>query len=91
MPTALVDSKGHLTPAGLTALARAPVGKGPGELAAHVASCARCQEGLLAGAVVGTVPRPERRAPPPPWRIWVILLAGLAALFAVLFATQALR
>lgn len=91
MPPALVDLKGHLTPAGLSALARAPVGKAPSDLAAHVASCPRCQEGMLAGAVVGTAPPRERRAPPPSWRIWVVFVAGLAALFAILFATRNLR
>ena len=91
MPPSLVDLKGHLTPAGLAALARAPVGKAPSELAAHVASCPRCQEGMLAGAVLGTAPPRARKTAPPAWRVWMVLLAGLAALFAILFATRHLR
>ncbi len=88
MPPSLVDRQGHLTPAGLAALTSAPPGKAPKELAAHVASCASCQERILAGSAAGAR---ERRPPPPPWRIWVVLGAGLLLLVSVLVTIQRLR
>lgn len=91
MPPSLVDRQGHLTPVGLAALASAPPGKAPKELAAHVASCASCQERILAGPAVGAPVRRERRPPPPPWRIWVVLGAGLLILLSLLVTIQRLR
>jgi hypothetical protein len=81
---ALLDQRGCLTPAGLAALARAPIGRGPAELAAHLASCARCQERMLAS---GAGPRPApssapRRKP----RLWLGLLLAAAALVLALAA-----
>ena len=48
--TALVDSRGCLTPAGMAALEQAPPGQAPPELAQHLAGCARCQGRLLAAS-----------------------------------------
>jgi hypothetical protein len=81
---ALFDPRGCLTPAGLSALARAPIGRGPAELAAHLASCTRCQERMLAS---GAGPRPApssapRRKP----RLWLGLLLAAAALVLALVA-----
>jgi hypothetical protein len=81
---ALFDQRGCLTPAGLLALARAPIGRGPAELAAHLASCARCQERMLAS---GAGPRPAtssapRRQP----RLWLGVVLAAAALILALAA-----
>jgi hypothetical protein len=43
----LLDPRGCLTGAALAALARAPVGQAPPEIAAHLAGCPRCQDRLL--------------------------------------------
>ena len=81
---ALFDQRGCLTPAGFAALARAPIGRGPAELAAHLASCARCQERMLA---IGAGPRPApssvpRRKP----RLWLYVVLAAAALILALAA-----
>jgi len=82
----LRDFKGCLTAEGFRALAQAPPGQAPAELAAHLTGCARCQDRLLAGATTTGAPPPprERRLPPPPWRLWVVVVA------AVLLALSAL-
>ena len=81
---ALLDARGCLTPAGFAALARAPVGRGPAELAAHLASCARCQQRMLAG---GAAPRsaPSSASPRKP-RLWLGVALGLAALLLAMAA-----
>jgi hypothetical protein len=56
--SALVDPRGCLTPAGMAAVQRAPVGGTPAELAQHLATCARCQARLLAAAA-GHPGRPD--------------------------------
>ena len=87
---ALVDQRGCLTPAGFEAFARAPVGRGPAELAAHVASCPRCQERMLAGAA-GARPSStavRRRKP----RLWIgvglAVVAFVLALAALILAAR---
>ena len=80
----LRDDKGCLTPAGLLAVQAAPVGKAPLELAGHVASCARCQERLLAGGILALVTR-TRKEPPPPWRIAVVIVAIILLVVSLLF------
>jgi hypothetical protein len=88
---ALVDGRGCLTAAGFAVLSRAPVGRAPADLAAHLAGCARCQERMLAGgAPARPAPRsPGRRAP----RLWLgvgfALLALLLALGALILAGRA--
>jgi hypothetical protein len=81
---ALVDGRGCLTPAGFAALTRAPVGRAPADLAAHLASCSRCQERMLAGGTSAGRPSstPSRRRPP---RLWL----GLALAFAALLLAVA--
>ncbi len=79
---ALVDARGCLTAAGFAALSRAPVGRAPADLAAHLAGCVRCQERMLAGgAVVRPAPAAApRRAP----RLWLgVVLAFVALLLAL--------
>jgi hypothetical protein len=88
---ATLDLRGHLTAAGLAALAAAPMGRAPAELAAHVASCALCQERVLAGSVEPAGVRSERREPPPAWRLWVTLAAILLALISMLTMMQRIR
>jgi len=81
---ALVDARGCLTPAGFAALARAPVGRAPGDLAAHLAGCPRCQERMLAsgGAARPAPASRPRRAP----RLWLGLVLAFAALLLALGA-----
>jgi hypothetical protein len=83
---ALLDERGCLTAEGLGVVAAARPGTVPPELAAHVASCARCQRRLLSGPEAGFQPEARRTQAPPPWRIIVVLGAcvALAALAAVL-------
>ena len=85
MSAALVDIRGCLTEAGFRALERAAVGKAPAELAAHLAACPRCQDRMLSGRrAPGEAPHAERRTPPPPWRLW--LMVGFMILLLVMFA-----
>jgi len=78
---ALLDDRGCLTARGLAALARAPVGQAPSELATHLAGCARCQERLLAsGRERDPVPKPAPKAYRNVALVIVALLAGLIAL-----------
>jgi len=80
---ALVDGRGCLTPAGFAALSRAPVGRVPANLAAHLASCARCQERMLAGGTSAVRPSPASSPPRKP-RLWLgVALAFAALLLAV--------
>jgi hypothetical protein len=80
----LVDARGCLTPAGFAALARAPLGRAPAELAAHVSSCGRCQERLLAG---GASPRGSPASTPPRKpRVWLGVTLVFAALLLALVA-----
>jgi len=88
MAGSLLDARGHLTKAGLTALAAAPLGRGPKELATHLASCPGCQERMLAGASVGLPARRQRREPPPPWRIWAVLGAAVLLLLSILMTIR---
>jgi len=80
--SALVDARGCLTPAGFAALSRAPVGRAPAALAAHLAGCPRCQERMLAGGGPArpAPAAPARRAP----RLWLgVALAFVALLLAL--------
>ena len=80
----LRDDKGCLTPAGLFAVQSAPLGRAPSELAEHVASCARCQERLLAGGILAAATR-TKKDPPPRWRVAVVLLAVILLVLSLLF------
>jgi len=74
------DAQGCLTAEGIARAAGAPPGRVPPELAAHLASCARCQRRLLA---FGAPHAPAaRRAPPPPWRMAVVV-AGCILLVVI--------
>jgi hypothetical protein len=83
---ASIDARGCLTDAGLETLLRAPVGQAPPELAAHLASCIRCQERLL----LRGAPRGPRKTPPPPWRVWVVVGAAILMLISVLVTLRRL-
>jgi hypothetical protein len=82
---ALVDGHGCLTAAGFAALSRAPVGRAPADLAAHIASCARCQERMLAGGTSAVRPSPASSMPRKP-RLWLGLALAFAALLLALVA-----
>lgn len=88
--TALVDARGCLTDAGFAALAGARPGEAPGELAAHLASCARCQDRVLAaaaGADAAARRRPEARSPRSRWGMLAIVVGVLLAAMLGLLAT----
>jgi hypothetical protein len=72
---ALLDARGCLTTAGLAALAGAPVGRAPSDLAAHLAGCPRCQQRMLSEGTGARTPGPRREP-----RLWLGLAVGLAAL-----------
>jgi hypothetical protein len=79
---ALVDGRGCLTRAGFAALSRAPVGRAPADLAAHLASCSRCQERMLAGGTSAARPAASSTSRTP--RLWLgVALAFAALLLAV--------
>jgi hypothetical protein len=89
--TPTLDSRGHLTAAGIAALAAAPMGRAPEEVATHVAACAVCQDRVLAGSIEAASLRRERRAAPPAWRIWAVLGAILVALLSIVAVLQRVR
>ena len=86
--SALQDARGCLTDSGLEAMERAPLGRGPAELIAHLGECAACQQRVLQRAAGASGPRP-RRAAPPLWRTVLALAATL--LLAMLALAVALR
>jgi hypothetical protein len=86
----LQDLRGHLTGEGLAALAAAPAGRAPSDLAKHVASCVQCQDRVLAGGTADGRRR-ERRPAPPAWRIWAVLAAILLTLVSILVVLQKAR
>lgn len=90
MSASLFDAKGCLTPEGIAALAGAPVGQTPPDLAAHLASCVRCQERLLASGE-GRADRRERKEPPPRWRVWVVVGTVVLLLLSILVTTRGLH
>jgi hypothetical protein len=78
----LLDASGCLSPAGIAAVGAAAPGRIPAEVAAHLASCARCQERVLTGGL----PRAARKATPsPPSLKRAFLLVGLIVLSILAF------
>ncbi len=77
------DRSGCLTADGLAALANAPVGQAPPDLAAHLAGCARCQDRLLflAAGPRDASSRPTARAP---WRNLALVTMALVLIMVVL-------
>jgi hypothetical protein len=87
----LRDARGCLTPDGLSLLGRAAPGEAPPELAAHLASCARCQDRLLAADADVVKARGAPRTPPPLWRILALFVLGFGlALLAFVWARKIL-
>ena len=76
MASPLFDAQGCLTTEAFASIAAAPPGRAPAELAAHLASCVRCQRRLLASSS----PAGEssvRRERPPLWRTAIVVAACL--------------
>jgi len=89
----LLDARGCLTGAGLTALAASPPGLGPAEAAAHLAACARCQRRFLAlaGEQAGGISAvPGTATAPPMWRTVLIVVAALLVVMTAVFAGRTL-
>jgi len=82
----MLDARGCLTDAGLDTLSRAPVGKAPAELAAHLAACPKCQERML----LRGSPRGPKKTAPPAWRVWIVVGAALFLLISVLVTLRRL-
>jgi hypothetical protein len=78
----LLDASGCLSAAGIAAVSQAVPGQIAPEVAAHLASCPRCQERLLAGDVP-RAPRRERPAPPSIKR--ALALLGLILMSILVF------
>jgi len=76
-----LDARGCLSEAGFAAVSAAAVGQVPAELAAHLASCGRCQQRLLGGGAVR--PAPKRKAPSL-GRMLALLAAALLAIIGFL-------
>jgi hypothetical protein len=82
------DARGCLSPSGIEAFREAPAGRAPADLAAHVASCARCQERLLAAD--RTRPREGRASArrPQPMRTLLLMAVLLLAAALALLSTR---
>jgi hypothetical protein len=86
--TALVDARGCLTDAGIASLRAAEPGRARPELSSHLASCARCQERILA------MDSPGHRKPGPPAKppaLGRTLFLMALVLGAVLIALASMR
>jgi hypothetical protein len=90
MAAALLDGQGCLTPAAFAAIAAAPPGAAPPELAAHLAGCRRCQRRMLSSALGPAAPRGPRRERPPLWRTVVAVFAILILLGILMVVVQVL-
>jgi hypothetical protein len=84
---ALLDARGCLTAAGFAAVAAAPVGKVPPELANHLATCGRCQQRLLAGGV-DPATRPPRKPAPSLGRMFLVLALVVLSILAFLLSLR---
>jgi hypothetical protein len=86
--TALVDVRGCLTDAGIASLRAAEPGRARPELSAHLASCARCQQRILA------LDAPAHRKAGPPAKAPTLgrtLLLMALVLVAVVVALASMR
>lgn len=81
------DGRGCLTEVGFAAVSAAPLGRVPPELAAHLASCGRCQQRLLGG---GLERRPPKRKPPSLGRMLLVVAAIVLAILGSLFTLRVL-
>ncbi|HET8648177.1 MAG TPA: hypothetical protein VFO85_21955 [Vicinamibacteria bacterium] len=80
--SALFDARGCLTEAGVAALAGAPSGQAPAEVAAHLAGCGRCQDRLLARERVPATTSARRGRP----YTTLMMVGGLLLLTLVMLA-----
>jgi anti-sigma-K factor RskA len=74
LASSLFDAQGCLTAEGFARIEASPPGRAPAELAAHLASCVRCQRRLL----VASSPAHRSSGPrerPPLWRTAVVVAA----------------
>jgi hypothetical protein len=81
----LLDAAGHLSPDGIAAVSDATPGGIPPEVAAHLASCSRCQERVLSGGVPRAPRKP--RADPPSLKRALLMLVLIVASIVVFFWT----
>jgi hypothetical protein len=88
MAGALFDAQGCLTPAAFAAIAAAPPGAAPAELAAHLAGCGRCQRRLLAKAMGEAPGRGPRRERPPLWRTVAAVVAAIVLVMVAMLMMQ---
>jgi hypothetical protein len=81
----LLDASGHLSAEGIAAVSDATPGRTPPEVAAHLASCSRCQERVLSGGM----PRGPRKpaAEPPSLKRALLFVALIVASILVFFWT----
>ncbi len=83
----LLDSSGCLTEAGIAAVKSAVPGQTAPEVAAHLATCGRCQERVLTGGV----PRPPRKEMPALPSVGRAFLMLALILFSIFFFLWTLR
>ena len=88
MAAALFDAQGCLTAGAFARIAAAPPGAAPSELAAHLASCGRCQRRLLATAMGPLASPAPRRERPPLWRTVVAVIACLLLVMIAMIMMQ---
>jgi len=85
------DAQGCLTAEAFARIAAAPPGRAPAELAAHLASCVRCQRRLLASASASPSRAAAARRPPPPvWRTAVVVAACVVLVVIALILLRTL-
>jgi hypothetical protein len=81
----LLDASGHLSPEGIAAMSDVTPGGIAPEVAAHLASCSRCQERVLTG---GTPRAPRKpRADPPSLKRALLFVVLIVASILVFFWT----
>jgi hypothetical protein len=82
----LIDGRGCLTEAGIAALRTATPGRAAPELSAHLASCSRCQQRVLAVDAPG--PRKKRASTAPSLGRTVALMALVVGVILAALATM---
>lgn len=88
MAAAFFDAQGCLTAGAFARIAASPPGAAPSELAAHLASCGRCQRRLLATAMRASGAPTPRRERPPMWRTVAVVMACLLLVMVAMITMQ---